>query len=398
MRCWPKYSTSPTKGPAAYFVFGALGVFLVLLAGASEGFGASQTWDNNTGSFIWNNKGTDKNWTGNKAWVNGNDAIFGSTGVGTIKVDATGTGGTTANSITINTAGYTFTPNAAGDTLTLVGSGLITTNQNVTMSVPLAGSVGLTKAGTSTLTLTGANTYTNATTINAGTLKIDNNNTTTARLANTTGIGISNGGTLLFAQSGVTASTNRINDAANITLNGGGTINTAGLSEGTRPTNSSSTNGAAGLGALTLQITTSVLRATIDFGSGANGRTLALNTFLDIGNQFLDIKNWTGTPIVDNSSTGNDRLLFANSPNLTASQLSNVSFYDDTGALIIMGGQIISYGNMFELVAVPEPSTWVAAALSLLVIAYSQRRRFARAIKRVGQPSMFSLNLREKRN
>jgi len=34
----------------------------------------------------------------------------------------------------------------------------------------------------------------------------------------------------------------------------------------------------------------------------------------------------------------------------------------------------------------------------LLTIAFSQQRRFARAIKRVGQPSMFSLNLREKRN
>src|SRR5205085_1629183 len=49
-----------------------------------------------------------------------------------------------------------------------------------------------------------------------------------------------------------------------------------------------------------------------------------------------------------------------------------------TGTDIIDGYQwIVSYaggtGNDFVLTAVPEPSTWVAAGLSLLVIAYSQR-------------------------
>jgi len=41
--------------------------------------------------------------------------------------------------------------------------------------------------------------------------------------------------------------------------------------------------------------------------------------------------------------------------------------------LFAAGGTEFVYGNMFEIVAVPEPSTWAAAGLSLLTIAYSQR-------------------------
>ena len=350
------------------------GVLVVVQAASSNVFAASQTWDNGTGSFIWNNKGTDKNWAG-KAWTNGNDAIFGSTGVGTIKVDATGIGGTTANSITINAAGYTFNQNTGSDSLTLVGSGLITTNSNVTFNVPIGGSVGLTKAGTATLMLSGANTYTGTTTINAGTLKLDNNNTTTARLVNTSGITVNSGGTLLLAQTGV-VSTDRINNAAGVTISGGGIVATGGLSEGTRPTSSSATNGAAGMGALTLQTTSSVSRATIDFLTGANGSTLAFSSLVGGNGAFLDIKNWTGTAYTDNGATGNDRLLFGVDPGLTAAQLANVRFFDDSGAFI-GAGEIIGYGNMFELVAVPEPSTWMAAALALGAIGFSQRKRLS---------------------
>ena len=155
--------------------------------------------------------------------------------------------------------------------------------------------------------LSGANSYTGVTTINAGTLKLDNNNTTTPRLVNTSGITVNSGGTLLLAQTAA-VSTDRINNAAGVTISGGGTFATGGLSEGTRPTNSSATNGAAGMGALTLQTTSSVSRATIDFLTGANGSTLAFSSLVGGNGAFLDIKNWTGTPFIDNSATGNDRL------------------------------------------------------------------------------------------
>jgi hypothetical protein len=47
---------------------------------------------------------------------------------------------------------------------------------------------------------------------------------------------------------------------------------------------------------------------------------------------------------------------------------------------------IVSYtgdtGNDFVITAVPEPSTWLASILAAGVIAYSQRRRFARLVRR----------------
>jgi fibronectin-binding autotransporter adhesin len=249
-----------------------------------------------------------------------------------------------------------------------------TNGQNVTFATGLTSSGGtFTKLGTGTLTFTAGNTYSGATTISAGTLKLDNNNTTTARLASTSGIAVNSGGTLLLAQTGV-ASTDRINNAAGVTISGGGTFATGGLSEGARPTNSGATNGAAGMGALTLQSTSSVSRAMIDFLTGANGSTLAFSSLVGGNGAFLDIKNWTGTPFTDDSSTGNDRLLFGIDPGLTAAQLANVRFFDDSGAFI-GAGEIIGYGNMFELVAVPEPSTWLAAALALGAIGFSQRKR-----------------------
>src|SRR5207302_8448656 len=103
------------------------------------------------------------------------------------------------------------------------------------------------------------------------------------------------GGTLLLANSSGTASTDRINDSAGVTLSGGGTFKTGGLSEGTRPTNSSSTNGAAGMGALTLTATSSGSHATFDFLTGPNGSSLVFSSLVGGNGAFLDIKNWTGT-------------------------------------------------------------------------------------------------------
>ena len=110
-------------------------------------------------------------------WVNGNDAVFQTSGTSAISLNNTGI---TANSLTFNGTGYTVqTGNAT--TLTLVGSSAsITTNADATISAVLAGTAGPNlKAGTSILTLSGTNTYTGATTINAGTLTLGNGSTTT---------------------------------------------------------------------------------------------------------------------------------------------------------------------------------------------------------------------------
>jgi len=40
-------------------------------------------------------------------------------------------------------------------------------------------------------------------------------------------------------------------------------------------------------------------------------------------------------------------------------------------------------GGNFDLIAIPEPSTWVAAALTLLAIGYTQRRKVTSALAKL---------------
>lgn len=113
------------------------------------------------------------NWNTSNSWLDGvtpatwnsvtpDNAFFGATGAGQVNLTA----GTTAGGITFDNAGYTI----AGNTLTLSNS-TITTNADATISSPLAGSTGLTKAGTGKLTLGSTPGYTGTTTVNNGTLQ-----------------------------------------------------------------------------------------------------------------------------------------------------------------------------------------------------------------------------------
>ena len=124
------------------------------------------------GAFTWDN-GTTAKWASStggpytSVWTSGNDAVFeGSAGVAFIAA-----AGVTAHNLTFNTTGYSILNN----TLTLSGTApTISTGTGVTATVAsvIAGSAGLTKAEGGTLTLAAANTYSGATTINAGTLAL----------------------------------------------------------------------------------------------------------------------------------------------------------------------------------------------------------------------------------
>ncbi len=324
----------------------------------------------------------DANWNVNSVTFDSGAAAFtlGSTGGSTLTIQGGGIANNSTNTQTIGNAvtlGAAQTWSAASGNLMVSGNianggNLLTISGGSDTAVTgvISGSGGLTKSGNGTLTLSGANTYSGATTVSTGTLKLDNSGTTTARLTNTSGITVNSSGTLLLASSSG-SSTNRINDNATVTLNGGGTFKTGGLSEGTRPTDGSSNNGAAGMGALTLQNTSSSSHITIDFGSTTAGSSLVFSS-LSGGSKgaFVDILNWGGAAWTDNGATTNDRLLFASDPGFSASDLANFAFSGyATGAVEI------AYGNLFEICPVPEPGTYVAGILTLGGLLWNQRRR-----------------------
>ena len=120
--------------------------------------GGSGAWNTSTGNWTTNGG------VNNLAWVNANNdtAIFSDT-PGTITLGT----GITVGGLIFNTPDY----NVAGSTLTFGTAGIITANENATISSALAGSA-ITKTGTGTLVLSGNNSYTGTMTVSAGALSI----------------------------------------------------------------------------------------------------------------------------------------------------------------------------------------------------------------------------------
>ena len=175
---------------------------------------------------IWDTSHT--NWTGfsGTPWdvANGptNVAIFGTTSLA-----ATVSGSVYTNGITFNASGA-----LSGSTITLAGAKPeITTTANGTISSIIAGTAGLTKSGTGTLTLASANTYTGGTTINAGILQVMgtggsgvNSSLGAYPAANSAGFITFNGGTL-YSSSGTYKMGSSGNNREGITVNAaGGTL------------------------------------------------------------------------------------------------------------------------------------------------------------------------------
>lgn len=145
--------------------------------------GTNTTWDTNTTANWWDGVAT-VNWPA--LGGTDDDAVFGGT-AGTVTITTA-----TANDITFNTTGYIL----SGGTLTLNGTTPTITNGagiDATISSAIAGSSGLTKAGTGILTLSGTNNYTGTTIISAGTLRAGSS---AALGSNAQGTTVSSGATL----------------------------------------------------------------------------------------------------------------------------------------------------------------------------------------------------------
>ncbi|BCX48444.1 hypothetical protein HAHE_23520 [Haloferula helveola] len=124
---------------------------------SADADGGDGTWDTATAS--WDDApigGVDSTWNN----ANNDTAVFGGAS-GTVTIDV---GGVTVGGVEFGTAGYAVT----GDPLTFGVAGTITANEDAEIAAVIAGGVGISKDGTGTLTLSGANAHTGGTTINAG--------------------------------------------------------------------------------------------------------------------------------------------------------------------------------------------------------------------------------------
>jgi autotransporter-associated beta strand protein len=276
-----------------------LGLIAVAFAGISvpSVHAASQTWTDSNSDALWNT--TSPNWSG-AVWTNNNDAVFGSDGVGAIAVDS----GVIVNDIRFGTSGYLLTgslqlSNDLASTFAVDADEEI----NAVIANNTGGASFLTKTGAGILTLSGANTYTGTTAVNAGTLSL------TGSLASTA---LSTGGgtfsyddpaatsTQAFTTTGIARGGSSIrNTVAGNTLSLGALSQTAGTgatvnltNTGAITTSTADTNGMIGGWAVVSTGGTTLGWAHND-GSAISAATTAVLGTSFSGNQ--SATNWTNT-------------------------------------------------------------------------------------------------------
>jgi fibronectin-binding autotransporter adhesin len=294
------------------------------------------------------------------------------------KIDALGSGPLTLNAGTLNLDAY----NQTVGTLTLAGatingtSGTLTASsfqmQSGTVNASLAGAGALTKSTSGTVTLSAASSYTGGTTINAGTLRINNASGSATGSGTVT---VNNGGFLSGAGT----------IYGPVVVNNGGTI-APGDPIGTLTTGSQTWNGGA-------HLTVQVSDATAGAGQGwdllnING---SLNIRASAGNPlFVDLQslgpgNIAG-PVVnfDSSMAFSWRILSATDGiNLNPGQnLADVVQVNLGGFANDLANGLFSFSLAngdrdlvlsFTPAQVPEPKTWSMVALGFVLLVARRR-------------------------
>jgi autotransporter-associated beta strand protein len=222
------------------------------------------------------------------------------------------------------------------------------------------GTVAVTKTGTGTITLSGTNTYTGVTTVTGGQLFINGNSS-----AATGAVNVNSGGTTLGG-SGTTGGAVTVASGSNLSPGPTGVGSTAVFGTGALTLNGGSffnvdlngTTVGSGydqvsvIGTVTLSLTSNLVVNV--------GGALALgNKFFITLNDGSDLV--TGTFAQGGTVTANNGYVF-------------LIDYLDNGDSGTVGNDI-----SLTLTAVPEPSTWIGAALALGAIGFTQLRKRSRA-------------------
>ncbi|MFM6132264.1 MAG: beta strand repeat-containing protein, partial [Sphaerospermopsis kisseleviana] len=248
-------------------------------------------------------------------------------------VNLTGNDQTVASLATQGTAGTNNSVNLGAGNLTIDGASSTVYAGNI------SGTGSLTKSGGGTFTLSGSSSHSGATTVSGGTLELAN--TVGEALGSTATITVTNTGTtLLISQN------NQVNGSAAITLSGGTITRGSGVSEV--------------FGALTLNDD-----SFLDFGTGTAG-TLSFGTYTP--SALLTINNF---------GLGNT-LTFAS--NLSGSINNGALFSFDNG---FNWDWDETTPNTFTITAIPEPSTYLAAAGLLSLMLWPSRKRLLKDAKKI---------------
>jgi len=217
------------------------------------------------------------------------------------------------------------------------------------------GHMGLTKTGTGTQILSGTNTYSLATTVNAGTLLVNN---TTGSGTGSSAVTVNNSGSVLGGTGTISGS---VSIASSGAILEGGTGTTGALQKLTIS------------GALSMS-SGSIIELAL--GAGGAHSTLALTgataSSFATTQHFSFINLGATAGLYDNIITG-----------VTSNPFPTDTFtIDNSGFIGTFSYDSLNQAIDLNLTAIPEPSTLCAAALAFAVVSYTQRKRFARLIAR----------------
>ena len=345
---WSQLASSLTFGagggtPVTSSLFSAGGLSSASQTFTSEGFDGN--WQNNN---RWDLSVTDTQGGGIakldswKLAVEGTAAGAGSTldlsQGGTVRVSSNAGSTQTLGNVATGSAGNTATVEAgSGKTLEVAGV------------VSGAGSLTKNGAGEAILSGSSANTFTGATTVSSGTLRLNKSAGTTAISGSS--IAVNTGGTLILGAA------NQIGDTTAVSL-GGGVLDTGGFADAAGKLTVSANSTIQGLNG-----TSDFVFSDIDLSTYAGSTGSAL-TLLGTGGNAI-----TSGSVIRISSSNYTSWSGYNTASFNNFQ-SKLSFNDQT-----LQAQINFSGGYTTLTAIPEPKVYLAAAGLVILIGWTEYRR-----------------------